>query len=516
MKNIPYNLYIHFDELSFFFNVNSDRKENFLRCGFVSIELSCYLLGNILNKKENNNTDKISYILQGIEKQFNVLKSCDFLLESKGFKDTYSENINNLKLLDQSHAGVIEKITTIYFELSKNVKIGLDNQINEIRNHFFLANLVPGDFEVNDLLEFPNIIKVLKLNELDYFNSEDKMFMIVHQISECWFNIGINELKSIDKLLQDSELCEQKIGHHFKSIFETLIYLSEVILLLEHLVLSDYHPLRVALRGASGGQSQQAYEIFGISRKIFVKFLDIIKDENKNIVQIIENPKENEVFLSIVNHFSKLERSLKNFFFQHYVLTSSVIGSQSFGSIGQDIVSLVDKFIDPLFKEIDQAKYDLTLKTNFQYGNISGALILEKENFVSQNTENHTTNTEIINKVIGCYFEEISNFDQNKWIDLFAEDGYIEDPIGSRPYVGHQQLSVFFKGFLRFFSHLDMTIESKEIEKDSAKVLWKASATSYNGKKINFNGTEVFKISDSGKILTAQVHWDPSIIAEQL
>jgi hypothetical protein len=516
MKKIPYNLYIHFDELSVFFNVSANRKENFLRCGFVSIELSTYLLGSVLNKKEKNNTDKIAYILQGIETQFKVLKSCDFLLETKGFQDSYSENINNLKLLDQSYAGVIERISTLYFELSKNVKIGLDYQINEIRDHFFLAKLTAGNFEVSDYVEYPNIKRVLKLDELEYFNSEDKMFMIVHQISECWFNIGVNELKSIDKLFQESELCEQKIGHHFKSVFETLIYLSEVILLLEHLVLSDYHPLRVALRGASGGQSQQAYEIFSISRKIFVKFLEIIKNDNKNIVQILENPKENYVFLSIVNHFSKLERSLKNFFFQHYVLTSSVIGSQSFGSIGQDIVSLVDKFIDPLFKEIDQAKYDLTLKTNFQYGSISGVLILEKENFISQNIEKHTTNNDTINKVIDCYFEEISNFDQVNWIELFAKDGYIEDPIGSRPYVGHQQLSVFFKGFLRFFSKLNMTIESKQIEKESAKVLWKASATCYNGKKVTFSGTEVFQINDNGEILIAQVHWDPSVIAKQL
>ena len=59
---------------------------------------------------------------------------------------------------------------------------------------------------------------------------------------------------------------------------------------------------------------------------------------------------------------------LKNFFFQHYILSSSIIGSQSFGSIGYDLVSLVDKFVQPIFPEIDQAKYDLTLKTNFQYG----------------------------------------------------------------------------------------------------------------------------------------------------
>jgi hypothetical protein len=61
-----------------------------------------------------------------------------------------------------------------------------------------------------------------------------------------------------------------------------------------------------------------------------------------------------------------------------------------------------------------------------------------------------------------------------------------------------------------------MTIESKQIEKESAKVLWKASATCYNCKKVTFSGTEVFQINDNGEILIAQVHWDPSVIAKQL
>lgn len=516
MKNIPYNLYIHFEELFTFFKESSNRKENFLRCGFVSIELSTYLLGSILENQKEYNTEKVKYILNGIEAQFKLLNACDFQIEKKGFKNGHSINIDNLKLLDQGFSSTVDRITALYFELSKDVKIGFDNQINEIRKHFDLAVLEFKQFDVLEEIEFPDIIKVLKLNELEYFNSEDKTFMIVHQVSECWFFIGINELKKLNQLFQEPKLDQNKITHHFNVAYDTLIYLSEIILLLEHMVLSDYHPLRVALRGASGGQSQQAYEIFVLSRKLFDKYLELIKKDNKSIVQILENPKTEPVFLSIVNNFSKHERALKNFFFQHYVLTSNIIGSQSFGSIGHDLVTLVDKFVDPIYKEIDDAKYDLTLKTNFQYGNISGVLIHEKENFVPQNIEKHTSNTETINKVINAYFESISKFDKENWIGLFSTDGYIEDPIGSRPYVGHQQLGIFFKGFLRFFKHLKMTLETKQLEEESVKVSWKAIATSYNDKEILFSGKEIFKISEKGKILSAQVQWDPSIIADQL
>ena len=101
--------------------------------------------------------------------------------------------------------------------------------------------------------------------------------------------------------------------------------------------------------------------MFSLAKKTFSEFLLRIKEENKQIIEILEHPDRYPGLLAIVNHFTKLERSLKNFFFQHYMLSSSIIGSQSFGSIGHDLVSLVDKFVEPVFKEIDQAKYDLTL-----------------------------------------------------------------------------------------------------------------------------------------------------------
>lgn len=419
-------------------------------------------------------------------------------------------------MLDHTYAGVVDRITTLYFKLSEKVKIGLDDQINSIRDHFFLVKLPIKLLNIQNTIEYPNIVNVLKLDELDYFNSEDEMFMITHQVSECWFNIAINELKTIDTIFDNSSISDDKIGHHFKVVFESLLYLADNILLLDHMILADYHPLRVALRGASGGQSQQAYELFYIARKLFEKFLKHLEEDNKTIVEILENPHDNSFLLSIINHFTNFERSLKNFFFQHYVLTSNIIGSQSFGSIGHDIVSLADKFVEPIFKEIDQAKYDLTLKTNYQYGKIAGILILEKESPTPENAESHTTNIDAINTAVNGYFDAISSFDQAKWISLFSEKGYMEDPVGSRPYIGHDQLAIFFKGVIRFFSELSMTIDSKHLEEDSVKIIWKAKAKSFNGKEIIFNGIEVFKINDNGEIMSAQVEWDPSIIAEQL
>ncbi len=519
MSKIPYDLYIQLEELSTLFNESTSKEENILRCGLASIELSTKLLGSAIKQKNETDSEKISDIVKGIETQFQLLHFLSNpLLKMESGNNYYSKNIDNLKLLSQNYAGTIDRITTLYFEIEKklNIKIGLEDQINKIRSNFHLLEIAVDITEILVHKKYVNHAEILKLNKATYFNSEDELFMTVHQISEYWFNIAINELKSIDTLFQKEEtnLCQSK--PHFLATNEILLFLSNHILLLEHMVLSDYHPLRVALRGASGGQSQQAHELVYIAKKVFSKFLFILQKKNKEIIQILEKPSLNDDLISVMNHFVKLERTLKNFFFQHYVLSASVIGSQSFGSLGYELVSLTDKFVEPIFKEIDEAKYHLTLKTNFQYGKSSGVIILGKENVYRKPEKIEMTHHTTIHRVIDSYFKAISDLDLKQWIELFSEDGYIEDPVGSRPYVGHKELSVFFKGILRTFSKLSMTIEKRKVKKYSVEVVWKAKAISFNKKELTFNGKELFQICRKGKIRVAQVYWEPSIIAGQL
>ena len=193
--------------------------------------------------------------------------------------------------------------------------------------------------------------------------------------------------------------------------------------------------MRVALRGASGGQSHQAHMLVYLAKDSFTAFLKLLEKKSKRISDVLEYPIDNVNLLSAVKHFERLERGLKNFFFQHFALSSGIIGSRSFGSIGHEVVSLADRFVQPIFKEIDDAKYELALKTNFQYGESAGILIHEKEEITAIPEESLLSNHDVVNGAIDGYFEAISNFDSEKWIQLFSEDGYIEDPVGTRPYI---------------------------------------------------------------------------------
>lgn len=519
MKQIPYNSYINFPGLATIFNISTTPQDCLKRCAFTSISLSARLLGSAVREAALH-PGKIADILGGIETQFSILASMVMPAEDSTHAISFhSDHLEQLKLVDPSHSETIDRITRLYFSIvaKSRTQFGSEEQMNHIRKHFQLSEIAvkiavvcPSDAIVASLIDIEHLAKA------SYYNSEDELFMTVHQISECWFRIAINELTSIEDLFEKEDTRWLSYQSHFAATARILQYLSEHILLLEHMILADYHPLRVALRGASGGQSQQAYAMVNLAKKAFSKFLILLNHQHTSILDILEAPRLQGDFVSMVDHFSKLERLLKNFFFQHYALSSSVIGSQSFGSIGHELVSLSDKFVQPMFQEIDQAKYDLTLKTNFQYGASSGVIILETETFCPRPPAQEQNESSLADCAIEGYFSAISSLDSEKWIQLFDEDGYIEDPVGSRPYIGHRELFVFFKGVRRTFSALNMTILTQKQDKNCVEVEWSADATSYHGKQLSFSGKEVFQIGPSGKITSAKVYWDPSVVATQL
>lgn len=487
----------------------------------MAIELSSQLLKNALAPPQAANTAKVAALLEDLLQQFQLLKTLvqpwqeNFLKENKQF---HSDNLHHLLLLPNSYQQEIGQLTELYFAIVQKlgVGLGLEEQMNALRLHFDWPALQIPTKGTLDYEQLVNPQQLAELQKSSYYNSEDELFMVVHQVSECWFNIGLHELEHLLELMQKEETDENKYQPAFVSLSKILLYLGKHILLLEQMVLAHYHPLRVALRGASGGQSQQAHELVYQSKTLFNHFLKLLQKHSLTLEEVLEQPANFKDFLLLIKHFEKLERALKNFFFQHYVLSASIIGARSFGSIGHEIVALADKFVEPLFPALDQAKYALTLKTNFQYGQHSGIIILEKEPHLLAQPEPTNYDPTLMQQAIKGYFEAISALDAQQWIALFAEDGSMEDPIGSRPYKGHRELGIFFKGILRTFTQLQMSIEQQDFDHHQATVHWRATALAFNGKSLSFEGKEVFQINTQGKIQLAQVHWNPMVVAEQL
>ena len=123
---------------------------------------------------------------------------------------------------------------------------------------------------------------------------------------------------------------------------------------------------------------------------------------------------------------------------------------------------------------------------------------------------------EVISKAVRAYFEATRAMDQQAWVDTFAEDAVTYDPVGALPTKGHQQLAEFFQTITAAFKEVGLTEDYVFVAGAGAAVKWTGRGISKQGRKVHFEGIDVFEVNEAGKIQTLQAFWNPAEMAAQL
>ena len=123
---------------------------------------------------------------------------------------------------------------------------------------------------------------------------------------------------------------------------------------------------------------------------------------------------------------------------------------------------------------------------------------------------------EIIAKAIKDYFAALRAMDQNAWVNTFAADAVSYDPVGTAPIVGHQKLGEFFATITAAFKEVGLTEDQVFIAGNGAAVKWTGEGISKQGKKVRFEGVDVFEINEGGKIQNLRAYWNPAEMVAQL
>jgi steroid delta-isomerase len=123
---------------------------------------------------------------------------------------------------------------------------------------------------------------------------------------------------------------------------------------------------------------------------------------------------------------------------------------------------------------------------------------------------------EIVTKAVRAYFAALRAMDQKAWVATFAEDATTYDPVGAPPTKGHQKLGEFFQTITAAFKEVDLTEDQVFIAGSGAAVKWTGRGTSKQGRKVQFEGIDVFEINEAGKIQTLHAYWNPAEMVAQL
>jgi steroid Delta-isomerase len=123
---------------------------------------------------------------------------------------------------------------------------------------------------------------------------------------------------------------------------------------------------------------------------------------------------------------------------------------------------------------------------------------------------------EVVSRAVRAYFEAIRAMDEQAWVKTFAEDAISYDPVGASPIQGHKGLGEFFQTITAAFKEVSLTEDQIFVAGTGAAVKWTGRGISKQGRKVHFEGIDIFEVNESGKIQTLHAYWNPAEMLGQL
>ncbi|NET85624.1 MAG: ketosteroid isomerase [Moorea sp. SIO1F2] len=127
-----------------------------------------------------------------------------------------------------------------------------------------------------------------------------------------------------------------------------------------------------------------------------------------------------------------------------------------------------------------------------------------------------TMSTEAIASVINVYFTNMAAMNPGGWVEIFAEDAVIYDPVGKPPINVSEDSEKFFGLLSSFFNSFEISQEQIFIAGNGAAVKWRMQVSAKNGREATAEGISVFEINDDGKIQQVLSYWNEAEMMAKL
>ena len=106
------------------------------------------------------------------------------------------------------------------------------------------------------------------------------------------------------------------------------------------------------------------------------------------------------------------------------------------------------------------------------------------------------------------YFNAVGAFDVQRYVNTFAPNGVLEDPVGTPPIQGTAAITAFITNIITPFSEIKHKIQDINVCGNEAAVDWKLHLKTTTGKKIVIDGMGVFSFNQNGKLQSVREFWD--------
>lgn len=114
------------------------------------------------------------------------------------------------------------------------------------------------------------------------------------------------------------------------------------------------------------------------------------------------------------------------------------------------------------------------------------------------------------------YFASIGSLNVSRFVDNFAPDGVLEDPVGTPSLQGTPAIAAYFGAIIAPFSEIKPKVQEVIVCGHEAAVNWRLLLTTTAGKKITIDGMGVFNFNQDGKLQSVREFWDLAAFLAQL
>lgn len=123
---------------------------------------------------------------------------------------------------------------------------------------------------------------------------------------------------------------------------------------------------------------------------------------------------------------------------------------------------------------------------------------------------------EEIKNLVCAYFKNVDTLNTGGWLESFAKDAVVYDPVGKPPVNVHEDAEKFFAILSSIFEKLDVTADKIFVVENSAAVQWTMRGVGKNGKLGTTEGISIFEIDEAGKIKKISAYWNEADLMVQL
>lgn len=131
-------------------------------------------------------------------------------------------------------------------------------------------------------------------------------------------------------------------------------------------------------------------------------------------------------------------------------------------------------------------------------------------------SEIQTLPSQIIEQLIDSYFTNLASFNAEGWLEIFAEDALIYDPVGNPPSKVYEDYQKFFGFLSSLFTELELSKDNIFIAGNGAAVKWTMRVISQNSRRASTEGISIFAINDAGKIQQVSSYWHEADLITQI